>query len=52
MFFRKVTHGFCSDWGAELFTQVRSLVNTARYRSISAFQAISMPLPHTSLIGY
>jgi transposase len=39
--FRKVTHGFCSDWGAELFAQVRSLMNTARRQSISAFQAIS-----------
>jgi transposase len=42
--FRKVTHGFCSDWGAELFAQVRSLVNTARHQSISAFQAISHAL--------
>src|SRR4028118_1852631 len=39
--FRKVTHGFCSDWGTELFAQVRSLVNTARRQSISAFQTIS-----------
>jgi transposase len=42
--FRKVTHGFCSDWGAELFAQVRSLVDTARHQSISAFQAISHAL--------
>jgi transposase len=42
--FCKVTHGFCSDWGAELFAQVRSLVNTARHQSISAFQAISHAL--------
>jgi transposase len=42
--FRKVTHGFCSDWGAELFAQVQSLVNTARRQSISAFQAISHAL--------
>ncbi len=42
--FRKVTHGFCSDWGTELFAQVRSLVNTARRQSISAFQAISHAL--------
>jgi transposase len=38
--FRKVTHGFRSDWGAELFAQVRSLVNTARRQGISAFEAI------------
>lgn len=42
--FRKVTNGFRSDWGAELFTQVRSLVNTAKRRGISAFDAISRAL--------
>ena len=33
--FRKVTHGFRSNWGAELFAQVRSIVNTARRQGIS-----------------
>jgi transposase len=42
--FRKVTHGFRSDWGAALFAQVRSLVNTARRQGISAFKAISRAL--------
>src|SRR3712207_7658594 len=28
--FRKVTNGFRSDWGATLFAQVRSLVNTSK----------------------
>lgn len=42
--FRKVTHGFRSDWGAELFAQVRSLVNTAKRQGISAFDAISRAL--------
>lgn len=42
--FRKVTHGFRSDWGAELFAQVRSVVNTARRQGISAFEAISQAL--------
>ncbi|MEA5452914.1 transposase [Leptolyngbya sp. CCNP1308] len=42
--FRKVTHGFRSDWGAELFAQVRSLVNTARRQGMSAFNAISHAL--------
>ncbi len=42
--FRKVTHGFRSDWGAELFAQVRSLVNTARRQGMSAFEAISRAL--------
>ncbi len=41
---RKVTNGFRSDWGAELFAQVRSLVNTAKRQGISAFDAISRAL--------
>ena len=42
--FRKVTNGFRSDWGVELFAQVRSLVNTAKRQGISAFDAISRAL--------
>lgn len=42
--FRKVTNGFRSDWGAELFAQVRSLVDTAKRQGISAFEAISRAL--------
>jgi transposase len=42
--FRKVTHGFRSDWGAQLFAQVRSVVNTAHRQGISAFDAISRAL--------
>jgi transposase len=42
--FRKVTHGFRSDWGAQLFAQVRSLVNTAKRQGISAFDAIARAL--------
>ena len=42
--FRKVTNGFRSDWGAELFAQVRSLVNTAKRQGISTFDAISRAL--------
>ena len=42
--FRKVTHGFRSDWGAELFAQVRSLINTAQRQGISAFEAIARAL--------
>ncbi len=42
--FRKVTNGFRSNWGAELFAQVRSLVNTAQRQGISAFDAVSRAL--------
>ena len=52
--FRKVTHGFRSDWGAELFAWVRSIVNTAQRQGISAFDAISRALTsqqHDWLLG-
>jgi len=42
--FRKVTHGFRSNWGAELFAQVRSLINTAQRQGMSALEAISRAL--------
>ena len=38
--FRKVTHGFRSHWGAELFAQMRSLINTAKRQGMSALDAI------------
>lgn len=52
--FRKVTHGFRSDWGTELFALVRSIVNTAQRQGISAFDAISRALTlqqHDWLLG-
>lgn len=42
--FRKVTNGFRSDWGAELFSKVRSIVGTAQRQGFSAFDAISRSL--------
>lgn len=47
--FRKVTHGFRSDWGPELFAHVRSVVNTGKRHGLSSFEAISSALtsPHT-----
>lgn len=38
--FRKVTNGFRSDWGRDLFAAVRSIVNTGKRHGLSAFQAI------------
>ena len=52
--FRKVTHGFRSDWGAELFTLVRFIVNTAQRQGIAVFDAISHGLTsqqHDWLLG-
>lgn len=42
--FRKVTNGFRSDWGRDLFADVRSIVNTGKRQGLSAFQAISHAL--------
>ena len=42
--YRKVTGGFRSDWGADLFAAVRSVIGTAKRRDIEAFQAIRATL--------
>ena len=38
--FRKVTNGFRSEWGRDLFAAVRSVVNTGKRQGLSAYQAI------------
>ena len=48
--FRKVTNGFRSAWGAALYANVRSVLETARRRDIAILDAIRltferMPLP-------
>src|SRR6266550_4352401 len=48
--FRKVTNGFRSDWGRDLFAAVRSVVNTGKRQGLSAYQAIQKALsPRGSL---
>ena len=42
--FRKVTNGFRSDWGRDLFTAVRSIVNTGKRQGLSAFESILVAL--------
>jgi transposase len=42
--FRKVTNGFRSDWGKDLFASVRSVVNTGQRQGFSAFQSIKIVL--------
>ena len=42
--FRKVTNGFRSWWGAEVFAFVRSIVNTGRRQGLNAYQAIQKAL--------
>jgi len=38
--YRKVTGGFRSNWGAELFAAVRSVIGTATRHGSDAYQAI------------
>ena len=48
--FRKVTNGFRSDWGKDLFAAFRSVVNTGARQGLSAFQSIEIALsPEKSL---
>ena len=42
--YRKVTGGFRSDWGADLFAGVRSVIGTAARRGVGAYQAIQQTL--------
>jgi transposase len=48
--YRKVTGGFRSKWGADLFAGVRSVVGTAARRGIDAFHAIRAVLDGESVI--
>ena len=48
--FRKITNGFRTEWGARLYADIRSVVETARRRAIGPLNAIrltlaGMPLP-------
>jgi len=42
--FRKVTNGFRSEWGRDLFAAVRSVMNTGKRHGLSAYQAIQKAL--------
>ena len=42
--YRKVTGGFRSDWGTDLFAGVRSVIGTAARRGVGAYQAIQQTL--------
>lgn len=49
--YRKVTGGFRSDWGADLFAAVRSIVGTAARRGIDAYRAIRATLQGQSVLA-
>jgi transposase len=48
--YRKVTGGFRSNWGADLFAAVRSVVGTAARRGLDAYQAIRAVLEGESVV--
>jgi transposase len=47
--YRKITNGFRSQWGAALYADIRSVVETARRRAIRAIDAICLTLQGTPL---
>lgn len=49
--YRKVTGGFRSDWGKDLFAGFRSVVGTAARRGINAYQAVRMTLSGQSVLA-
>jgi transposase len=42
--FRKITNGFRSQWGARLYADIRSVIETARRRALGPLQAIRSAL--------
>jgi len=38
--FRKITNGFRSNWGRDLFAMIRSIVNTGKRQGLSTFESI------------
>ena len=49
--FRKVTNCFRSEWGAKLYADIRSTLETARRRTIGALQAIRLTLDDKPLLN-
>ncbi len=49
--YRKVTGGFRSQWGADLFASVRSVIGTAKRQGIDAYQAIRNTLSGQSVLA-
>jgi transposase len=47
--FRKITNGFRTEWGAGLYADIRSVVETGRRRAIGALEAIRLTLAGTAL---
>jgi len=47
--FRKVTNGFRSAWGAEVYADICSIVATGRLNGRTALEAIRAALPATAV---
>jgi hypothetical protein len=42
--FRKITNGFRTEWGAKLYANIRSVIETGRRRGIGALHAVRLTL--------
>ena len=49
--FRKVTNGTRSDWGAECFAAVRSVIGTGRLNGLSPLEAIAQTIDGQSILN-
>ncbi len=50
--FRKVTNGFRSEWGRDLFAAIRSVINTGERQGLSKFEAIQAAIdPEKSIFA-
>ena len=49
--FRKVTNGSRSEWGAEFFAAVRSVIGTGRLHGLSPFDAIAQTIDGRSILN-
>ena len=49
--FRKVTNGTRSEWGAEFFAAVRSVIGTGRLHGLSPFDAIAQTIDGRSILN-
>jgi transposase len=47
--YRKVTNGFRSEWGAHLYADIRSVLETARRRAVGGLDAIRLTLQGAAL---
>jgi transposase len=47
--YRKVTGGFRSNWGADFFANVRSVIGTAARHGVDAYTAIKIAVTGTSM---